>query len=163
MLYKLDGGIDHILVDEAQDTSPQQWRIIAKLAEEFFAGKGARERARPRTLFAVGDEKQSIFSFQGADPEGVRAASADIFKTRPSEAGWHSPISGPRCRGAARRSVLDFVDAVFAHDAARDGLTSSDDPIRHDPYRKETRPGRNLAGGEGPTRCRTRDLWDAGR
>ena len=68
VLFKLDNGISHILVDEAQDTSPEQWKIVAKLAGEFFAGSGAREDASPRTLFAVGDEKQSIFSFQGADP-----------------------------------------------------------------------------------------------
>ena len=36
--YKLDGGIDHILVDEAQDTSPAQWQVIAQLAGDFFAG-----------------------------------------------------------------------------------------------------------------------------
>ncbi|HZQ39717.1 MAG TPA: UvrD-helicase domain-containing protein, partial [Rhizomicrobium sp.] len=66
VLYKLDNGIDHILIDEAQDTSPEQWRIVKKLAEEFFAGE-SRGKAL-RTIFAVGDEKQSIFSFQGADP-----------------------------------------------------------------------------------------------
>jgi ATP-dependent helicase/nuclease subunit A len=65
--YKLDGGIDHVLIDEAQDTSPEQWEIVQKLTEEFFAGQG-RERGQLRTIFAVGDEKQSIFSFQGADP-----------------------------------------------------------------------------------------------
>ena len=67
VLFKLDGGIDHILVDEAQDTSPDQWEIVQALAGEFFAGEGAR--SDNRTLFVVGDEKQSIFSFQGAVPE----------------------------------------------------------------------------------------------
>ena len=66
VLFKIDGGVDHILVDEAQDTNPEQWSIIERLAEEFFAGEGASEQTR--TLFAVGDEKQSIYSFQGADP-----------------------------------------------------------------------------------------------
>ena len=66
VLYKLDGGLDHILVDEAQDTSPVQWQVIRALAEEFFSGTGAREETR--TLFAVGDEKQSIYGFQGAAP-----------------------------------------------------------------------------------------------
>ena len=66
VLYKLDGGIDHILVDEAQDTSPEQWDVVARIADEFLAGTGARDKVR--TIFAVGDEKQSIFSFQGADP-----------------------------------------------------------------------------------------------
>ena len=66
VLYKLDGGLNHILVDEAQDTSPDQWAIIRMLAEEFFAGEGKSETVR--TLFVVGDKKQSIYSFQGADP-----------------------------------------------------------------------------------------------
>ncbi len=63
VLYRLDGGLDHILVDEAQDTSPTQWRIIKAISAEFFAGEGP-----DRTIFVVGDEKQSIYSFQGADP-----------------------------------------------------------------------------------------------
>lgn len=66
VLYRLDGGIDHILVDEAQDTSPDQWKVIELLAEEFTAGEGA-QAGRERTLFVVGDKKQSIYSFQGAD------------------------------------------------------------------------------------------------
>ncbi|WP_429910655.1 double-strand break repair helicase AddA [Glycocaulis sp.] len=67
--YKLDGGLDHILVDEAQDTAPEQWDVIDALSAEFFAGEG-RERAAElaRTVFCVGDEKQSIYSFQNADP-----------------------------------------------------------------------------------------------
>src|SRR6266550_2899418 len=64
--YKLDQGIDHVLIDEAQDTSPKQWEIVRRLTSEFFAGAGARSITR--TIFAVGDEKQSIFSFQGAAP-----------------------------------------------------------------------------------------------
>lgn len=68
VLYRIDGGIDHILVDEAQDTSPRQWDVIEKLADEFASGDGAREDGKDRTLFVVGDKKQSIYSFQGADP-----------------------------------------------------------------------------------------------
>jgi len=68
VLYRIDGGIDHILVDEAQDTSPRQWDVIEKLADEFASGSGAREEETARTLFVVGDKKQSIYSFQGADP-----------------------------------------------------------------------------------------------
>ncbi len=67
--YKLDGGIEHILVDEAQDTSPQQWAIIDALAAPFFQPSPDDTRIAPRTLFAVGDEKQSIYRFQGAVPE----------------------------------------------------------------------------------------------
>ncbi|MCB2127130.1 MAG: double-strand break repair helicase AddA, partial [Rhodobacteraceae bacterium] len=65
VLFRLDGGIDHILVDEAQDTSPGQWQVIERLAEEFTTGEGARRVER--TIFVVGDKKQSIYSFQGAD------------------------------------------------------------------------------------------------
>jgi ATP-dependent helicase/nuclease subunit A len=65
--YKLDQGVDHILVDEAQDTSPRQWEIVSHIAEDFATGAGARGGVT-RTIFAVGDEKQSIFSFQGAAP-----------------------------------------------------------------------------------------------
>ena len=64
MLYKLDGDIDHILIDEAQDTSPAQWQVIGALAEDIAAGASDRERS----IFVVGDKKQSIYSFQGADP-----------------------------------------------------------------------------------------------
>ncbi|MEO1725392.1 MAG: UvrD-helicase domain-containing protein, partial [Pseudomonadota bacterium] len=70
VLYRLDGRIEHILVDEAQDTAPAQWRLIEAIAAEFHAGASSRPADRPRrTLFVVGDEKQSIYSFQGADPE----------------------------------------------------------------------------------------------
>ncbi len=69
VLFRLDGGIDHILVDEAQDTSPDQWAVIERLAQEFATGLGAQPDRR-RTIFVVGDKKQSIYSFQGADPEG---------------------------------------------------------------------------------------------
>ena len=83
VLYKLDGGIDHVLIDEAQDTSPNQWAIVKAVTEEFFNGLGAADKVR--TVFAVGDRKQSIYSFQGADPrefENMRryfAAKASNF------------------------------------------------------------------------------------
>ncbi len=65
--YKLDRGVDHVLIDEAQDTSPRQWDIVDHIISEFTSGAGARDGV-VRTVFAVGDEKQSIFSFQGAAP-----------------------------------------------------------------------------------------------
>lgn len=68
VLFRLDGGIDHVLVDEAQDTSPNQWAVIRQLTHEFTAGVGANPD-NERTIFVVGDRKQSIYSFQGAAPE----------------------------------------------------------------------------------------------
>jgi ATP-dependent helicase/nuclease subunit A len=80
--YKLDTAIDHILVDESQDTNREQWRVVTAIAEEFFAGAGGA--SRPRSLFAVGDQKQSIYSFQGAEPE-LFAATGEHFRRRASE------------------------------------------------------------------------------
>ncbi len=132
VLYKLDGGLDHLLIDEAQDTSPTQWAVIAALAQEFFAGEGAR--AAPRTLFAVGDEKQSIFSFQGADARALAAAHRQ-FRERATDAGrpWESlPLAESfRSTGA----VLAAVDAVFARPEARAGVTAGAVPIRHRVHR----------------------------
>jgi ATP-dependent helicase/nuclease subunit A len=136
VLYKLDGGLDHILVDEAQDTSPQQWKIIAKLTEEFFSGRGARDHERPRTVFAVGDEKQSIFSFQGADPEAF-GKNLTAFRRRVEGAGLVFAAERPTISRRSGKSVLEFVDELFANSAARDGLTSTDDPVHHDPNRSE--------------------------
>ena len=76
VLYKLDSKVDHILIDEAQDTSPYQWDMVDALKSEFFAGVGQKDE-KTRTIFVVGDEKQSIFSFQGAEPV--------IFKTKHRE------------------------------------------------------------------------------
>jgi len=137
VLYKLDGGLDHILVDEAQDTSPEQWKIVGKLAEEFFAGRGVRENGRPRTIFAVGDEKQSIFSFQGADPAEF-GHHRGVFKARAEGADMPFADLRPAVSRRSARSVLEFVDAVFATDAAREGLTSSGDWVHHDPHRADT-------------------------
>jgi ATP-dependent helicase/nuclease subunit A len=85
VLYRIDGGIDHILVDEAQDTSPRQWDVIEKLTDEFYSGSGARTDIQ-RTLFVVGDKKQSIYSFQGADPREFDRKSV-VFEGTITDAG----------------------------------------------------------------------------
>jgi ATP-dependent helicase/nuclease subunit A len=133
VLFKLDEGIDHVLIDEAQDTSGLQWDIIQKLTEEFFAGEGAARVER--TLFAVGDEKQSIFSFQGADP--TQFDRRRKFFERRAQEGQREFLSQPLTdswRSAAE--VLAFVDETFAHAEARDGLTSSEAPIHHNALKK---------------------------
>jgi ATP-dependent helicase/nuclease subunit A len=159
VLYKLDGGIDHVLVDEAQDTSPEQWDVVAALCGEFFAGRGARER--PRTVFAVGDAKQSIFSFQGADPDAFQrmhahfAASAraasQVFERVPMEVSFRSCAT-----------VLDAVDAVFNRQAARDGVADEGDaPIRHRAHRIGTAGLVELWAPPAPAESETADPWDA--
>jgi ATP-dependent helicase/nuclease subunit A len=126
--YKLDGGLDHILVDEAQDTSPQQWDVIKALAGDFFAGEGAREGER--TVFAVGDEKQSIYSFQGADPF-MFGNSREHFKELAENADKpFAPVELERSYRSTK-AVLNAVDDVFCHEHARQGLTFDDKPITH--------------------------------
>ncbi len=137
VLYKLDGGLDHILVDEAQDTSPEQWRIVGRLAEEFFSGTGTRGDASPRTIFAVGDEKQSIFSFQGADPTEF-GRQRSVFKAQVEGAHLAFADLRPAVSRRSARAILEFVDAVFAEAKARDGISSTDDAIHHDAHRSET-------------------------
>ena len=133
VLFKLDGGLDHLLLDEAQDTNPTQWGIAASLAEEFFAGSGTRE-AGERTLFVVGDEKQSIYGFQGADARGFER--------------WERRFAAQVERGGSRfervpldvsfRScapVLTLVDAVFAEGPACAGVVRPDSHLAHFPDR----------------------------
>ncbi len=128
VLFKLDGGLDHILVDEAQDTSPVQWEIIESLAREFFSGASARDTVR--TVFAVGDEKQSIYSFQGAEPEkfdfmGKRFAQFAVQV----QGGWrHVPLN---LSFRTVQPILDAVDSVFADPQRTPGLTASAQNIRH--------------------------------
>ncbi len=112
VLFRIDGGIDHILVDEAQDTSPAQWDVIRKLAAEFSSGEGARKEVA-RTLFVVGDKKQSIYSFQGADPREFDRMHAE-FKTKMDAA--NQPFQSLTLAYSFRSSpaVLDVVDAAFA-------------------------------------------------
>lgn len=126
VLFKLDGGLDHILIDEAQDTNPAQWQVIEALAGEFFVGEGAVDR--PRTVFAVGDVKQSIYSFQGADPLEFIAKRAQF-----------SALAGPErfnneTLNVSFRStdqVLDLVDRVFAGPAAPGVVLPGEPALRH--------------------------------
>jgi ATP-dependent helicase/nuclease subunit A len=127
VMYKLDDGLDHILLDEAQDSNPKQWGIIGALSAEFFAGLGARDEQR--SIFAVGDQKQSIYAFQGADAEGfvrekthyeriVHAAKQE-FRAVPLDVSFRST-----------EPVLALVDAVFAEAPARDGV-AADKKLEH--------------------------------
>ena len=123
VLYKLDAGIDHVLVDEAQDTSAAQWRILERLTGDFAAGAG---RAAARTFFAVGDEKQSIFSFQGAAP--------DMFDEMRSEFGRRFTAGGEKFAHVrltqsfrSAQGVLSAVDKVFALQDHQSGLVAEAD------------------------------------
>ncbi|WP_449232321.1 double-strand break repair helicase AddA [Azospirillum doebereinerae] len=134
VLFKLDGGLDHILIDEAQDTNPDQWAIVAAIAGEFFSELTAsRGDGTTRTVFAVGDEKQSIFSFQRADPaEFAKMRRHFQERAEAAQRAWAAVDLDISFRSTA--AVLEAVDAVFASDAARDGVAS--DLIRHRAFRR---------------------------
>jgi ATP-dependent helicase/nuclease subunit A len=125
--YKLDLGVDHVLIDEAQDTSPKQWEIVKKLTAEFTTGEGARGAFR-RTVFAVGDEKQSIFSFQGAVPDKFAETRIHFQSAhRNAEMDFvyrefkHSFRSGP--------NVLGAVDTVFHDPCVHRSVVAADEPF----------------------------------
>jgi ATP-dependent helicase/nuclease subunit A len=137
VLFKLDGGIDHVLVDEAQDTNPDQWEVIRSLTAEFFVGEGAVDRSR--TIFAVGDTKQSIFGFQRADPRKLKEMR-EWFDDRSRVA---DRMFVPVALNVSFRStpaVLDAVDWVFGEIEAAKGVAEPGGVI-HLPSRKNE-PGR---------------------
>ncbi|WP_209427101.1 double-strand break repair helicase AddA [Pararhodobacter sp. SW119] len=119
VLYKLDGGIDHILIDEAQDTSPEQWQVIGHLAQEFTAGQGAREAVR--TIFVVGDRKQSIYSFQGADLRGFDRMQGE-FDARFAAVGPGMQRLELTHSFRSSEAILRLVDTCFAPDPQENGL-----------------------------------------
>ncbi len=134
ILYKLDEGIDHLLVDEAQDTSPEQWKVIKALCDDFFSGEGARDNSR--TIFVVGDEKQSIFSFQGADPAVFDAMHKSFAeKVRAVEKGWQSVSLEVSFRST--QPILQCVDAVFANEKMRKAITKNAEKIEHSAHRSQ--------------------------
>ncbi len=135
VLHKLDYGLDHLLLDEAQDASAPQWGILAALSAEFFTGAGARRVNR--TIFAVGDEKQSIFAFQGAAPE-MFAEMKRAFDKRHRDA--ELPFADVPLTFSFRSSqtILDAVDKTFASDAARRGVAAAGEPPpKHEAIRRD--------------------------
>ncbi|MGH9425289.1 MAG: UvrD-helicase domain-containing protein, partial [Terriglobia bacterium] len=130
VLYKLDRGIEHVLVDEAQDTSLAQWEIVSALTQEFFSGTGSRE-IPDRTLFVVGDRKQSIFSFQSADPAAFEY-SREIFGAQITNVGQAFNTVDLTISYRSTSEVLAAVDMVFAEGSrARVGLDGLHPKILH--------------------------------
>jgi len=132
ILYKLDAGIDHVLVDEAQDTNADQWAIIEALTADFFAGETAREETR--TLFAVGDMKQSIFRFQGAEPHEFLSARKRASSRAEAALMEFESIRLDRSFRSSE-AVLRLVDAVFEDPAVAEGLMHEEAAITHRAHR----------------------------
>src|SRR6516225_8151556 len=122
--YKLDFGVEHLLIDEAQDTSSKQWQIVRNLVAEFTAGAGARPATR--TVFAVGDEKQSIYSFQNAAPKEF--AEMRRYFERTHQAGRRSFVFREFTHSfRSGANILAAVDAVFSDRAIAASVSSDAD------------------------------------
>ncbi|MBI3441539.1 MAG: double-strand break repair helicase AddA [Proteobacteria bacterium] len=138
VLQKLPGNLKHILVDEAQDTNPDQWKLISSIAKEFFTNP-SRQKSKDNTLFVVGDEKQSIFSFQRADPEEFTLRKK-FFADLVQQAGgkWRDVNIDIAFRSSP--AITRAVDAVFADLQASDGLFHKDvehkHRVKHEPFRR---------------------------
>lgn len=135
VMYKLDYGVDHVLIDEAQDTSPAQWAVIEALFADYLSGAGAR--SEPRSFFAVGDMKQSIYSFQGADVALFREKEIDLGKRLEAIADYENVPLTLSFRTTA--PVLQFVDAAFDDRVAAEGL--GDYPIPRHSVKREGEAG----------------------
>ena len=131
VLYKLDGGIDNVLIDEAQDTSPDQWAIVRAITEEFFSGEGAKNKNN--TLFVVGDRKQSIYSFQGADPAEFEQMRHYFTERKHQGAEFKEVNLEVSFRSTA--AILDAVNCVFAHEQAKQGVAPQEEKVWHAPSR----------------------------
>jgi ATP-dependent helicase/nuclease subunit A len=145
VLQKLDAGIDHILVDEAQDTSLAQWEILSRISEDFFAGAGQNRSSR--TFFAVGDEKQSIFSFQGAAPELFARKKQDFQRRAENAQKRFEPVELTLSFRSAP-GVLQAVDKVFSIPENYRGLSAEAD---------HTRTAHQALKREAPSRI---EIWD---
>jgi ATP-dependent helicase/nuclease subunit A len=157
--YKLDLGVDHLLIDEAQDTSPEQWDIIKRFVAEFTAGAGARGTLK-RSIFAVGDDKQSIFSFQGAAPEAFADMRRFFAKAFADAAREFLPVELKHSFRSVP-AVLDVVDRVFAQAGAHAGLTADPTPTVHEAVRAAAPGLVELWPLQEPDERRQLDPWDA--
>ena len=157
--YKLDLGMDHVLIDEAQDTSRKQWEIITRLVAEFTAGAGARGELK-RTIFAVGDDKQSIFSFQGAVPE-VFAQQGGEFRRRHEAS--ELPFLPVELKHSFRslQIVLDAVDEVFKQPAVYQGLSADNAATAHTAVRAQAPGHVEIWPLEMPEQRPDMEAWDA--
>ncbi len=111
ILYSFDEHTNHILVDEFQDTSSLQWKIIDKLTEEWRSGMGAkRERGEIPTLFFVGDDKQSIYLFRGANAAVFHEARKKLSDWLKEE--FHFEAVKENYRSLPE--IINFVNSLFS-------------------------------------------------
>ncbi len=111
ILYAFDEKTDHILVDEFQDTNDFQWAIIDMLTEEWRSGLGSkREEGIMPTIFLVGDEKQSIYLFRGANVEIFQKANKKLKEWLKSGYCFEDVKENFRSLPA----IIDFTNHIFS-------------------------------------------------
>src|SRR5215216_1181901 len=159
VMYKLDLGIDHVLIDEAQDTSPKQWEVIRRLTAEFTAGFGARGYTR-RSIFAVGDEKQSIYSFQGAAPYRFEEMRQHYQTAHAAANLAFEPVKF-RFSFRSAPDILGAIDKVFARPEAYAGLTAQPEHTVHEAVRRSAPGCVEIWPMEEPGPQTTTEAWDA--
>ena len=156
ILYKLDGGIDHLLLDEAQDTNSDQWKIVETLVKEFFTEQNGIGNLGSRTLFVVGDPKQSIFSFQGADPNLFKMKQQTLKESfELAKKPWKDVKLDVSYRSSA--AVLEAVDTVFEPES------SEFSSIKHHPFRSGQAGLVEIWPPEEPVDRKPRDFWSVPR
>lgn len=131
VLFKLDDAINHLLLDEAQDTSPQQWHLVRIIIREIILSAG--DGTRCRSFFIVGDKKQSIYSFQGADPHEYVAMQQELEELCKL---YHYPFIVVPMNISFRSApaVLNAVDVALSGDETLRGVLS-DKKLHHIPFR----------------------------
>ncbi len=158
--FKLDRGVDHVLIDEAQDTSPRQWDIVERIIAEFAAGAGARDGVK-RTIFAVGDEKQSIFSFQGAAPREFDNRRRDLERRFKAANLIFKRISFTYSFRSGE-SVLQAVQSTFRDQLIYRSITTDTDGMPPHMALDDAAPGTiDLWPLEQPDDKREIEGWDA--
>lgn len=114
LLLYFNEHVIHLLIDEFQDTSFQQWKIIRQLIDDWFSGVGISEVFNS-SLFIVGDPKQSIYRFRGAEAENFKQVK-ELFLERVSTAEGRKYFDVPEERVENYRSlpqIIEFVNAYF--------------------------------------------------
>lgn len=119
--YKIDRSIDHILIDEFQDTNPTQWNLLLPLLQEMASGESERQRS----VFLVGDQKQSIYGFRRANPELQAQASEWLRVNLNAQA---TPLTNSR---RSSKAIINLVNSVFSQPAATKAMSGFE---RHDTH-----------------------------
>lgn len=133
ILFSFDEHTDHILIDEFQDTSSLQWRIIDKLTEEWRSGLGAKiDQGIKPTIFLVGDDKQSIYSFRGANVDIFKRARKILSEWLNDQ--YHFIEIEENYRSLP--TIVNFVNSLFERIMTPD-LADKPGAVKYSPFKPE--------------------------